>query len=195
VPGHPGKVVKVDKATQGLYEPGSIWERHLRQETADLTDLSRRGYPTVEHEIVEWTDAAGNKRAGLLMQRLDGVNSRDLRARFGELDDELEDAILEGRLGPELASALPPEFSGVTQKTVDELKGIRALAERDGLAVEDFQVMISGKDGSVTIIDSSMEPIQWNAGADDRDEFFAVLDRLIEITQAVMHIKKAVGTP
>ncbi len=108
----------------------------LVKEANDLKLLTDKGYPTVFKEFVQWTDADGVVRQAIIMEKVDGVLSKEI----------LQTGKFEG------ITPSPSSLNLVNKKTIQELRQFRDKAASDNLVIEDLQFMLD-KSGSIHLID------------------------------------------
>jgi len=126
----PNIVMKVATASSGKANP------QLVKEANNLKLLTDKGYPTVFKEFVQWTDADGVTRQAIIMDKVDGVLSKEI----------LQTGKFEG------ISPSPSSLNLVNKKTLQELRQFRDKAASDNLVIEDLQFMLD-KSGSIHLID------------------------------------------
>ncbi len=126
----PNLVMKVATASNGKANV------QLVKEADNLKLLTDKGYPTVFKEFVEWTDADGVARQAIIMEKVDGVLSKEI----------LQTGKFEGK------SSSTSSLNVVNQKTIQELRQFRDQAASDNLVIEDLQFMLD-KSGSINLID------------------------------------------
>jgi len=130
VEGQPKLAIKL---LQPYPESGIVGDRSLAEEVRMLDRLRAAGLRTAHHGLVSWTSPAGETRAGILMDRLEGIHSKQL------LDTN-------HNLRPGADTRL------VNQRTLSDLRGLMVTLERQRLVVRDLQFFVL-TDGSVVVVD------------------------------------------
>jgi len=108
----------------------------LKKEADNLELLTEKGYPTVFKEFKEWTDADGITRQAIIMEKVDGVLSKEI----------LQTGKFVG------ITPSPSSLNLVNKKTLQELRQFRDKAASDNLVIDDLQFMVD-KSGSIHLID------------------------------------------
>ncbi|WP_203995220.1 hypothetical protein, partial [Virgisporangium aurantiacum] len=135
VPGHPDLLIKIAQAGGG--RPNS----QLASEAANLRTLAEAGLPTAFRDLIEWTDAGGVKRQGILMDRVAGSFSKQALQQ-GKFKDK-----------PISQQRLAELRAPINEQTVQDLIRIRDTCMEQQINIHDVQFMISTEDGSVVLID------------------------------------------
>ena len=130
IKGKPNLAIKIPLDSKGL-------NNQLIEESANLSDLTQKGYQTVYKGLIEWTDANGIVKQGIVMERVEGALSKQI-LRVGKYADEASDPALEAI---------------VTPKTIEDLQEFREIAKNDDIVIDDLQFMVTNKDGSIKLVD------------------------------------------
>ena len=130
IKGKPNLAIKVPLDSKGLND-------QLIKESANLSDLTQKGYQTAYKGLIEWTDANGIVKQGIVMEQVEGALSKQI-LRVGKYADDVSDPALEAL---------------VTPKTIEDLQEFREIAKNDDIVIDDLQFMVANKDGSIKLVD------------------------------------------
>jgi hypothetical protein len=131
VPGHPDLAIKLP-----TNDAGGQLNAQLAKEAASLQRLSDAHLPTAYRGTVQWTDASGIKRVGILMEYVDGAFSKNV----------LQQGKFAGSDIPEGHREL------FNQGTISDLVNLRDGCLEQNIDIEDLQFMVSN-DGSIRVVD------------------------------------------